>query len=750
MLSHRGRIAALAAILLGSTGVAAAPPAPASSAPPPAAAPVIPPRLDPAPQVDYPAGAQGDAEVVLLLTIEKDGSVRAVSVERGEPPFAAAATEAARGWRFQPATREGAPIAAKIRFAVSFHGPMEVPAPEPPAPAPAPVVEATPPKKPVQAKPAALEVTVRAEKPAPTVSTLSRAEVRALPGAFGDPFRAIEILPGVTPVVSGLPYFYVRGAPPGNVGYTLDGVRVPYLFHVAVGPSIVNPAMVERVDLYPGGYPARYGRFAGAVVAAETTAPRDDFHGEANLRLFDAGAMVETGFAGGKGSALIGGRYSYTAALFSLISPTVHLDYRDYQARVSYALTPKDRITLFAFGSYDLLEQEKNGISTIVFGSEFYRLDARYDHQLPHGGSLRWAATWGFDQTRVGEQRNARDLLAGTRVELEQPVAPELTVRAGLDAQFDKYAADEAKWADPDDPGAKAYNALFPPRDDAVLGAWADVVWRPRPQVEITPGLRADLFRSGDASAASADPRISLRVDLTPRVRLLQAYGLAHQTPSFVIPLPGVALANLRDGLQTSVQASAGMEVDLPYATTATVTLFNNVFLNMTDTLGLSVRGDLSTINARSLGAARGLEVYVRRRVSSQLGGFISYTFSRSTRAAGTVSFPAAFDRTHVLNMALSYDFGRGYRMGARFTLYTGAPVFSSDSIATASATGALARDPLFYRLDLRAEKRWSFAKSRFVSLVAEMLNTTLHKEIVNSQEVGPISIPSLGLEGGF
>ena len=115
--------------------------------------------------------------------------------------------------------------------------------------------------------------------------------------------------------MSGLPFFYVRGAPPGNVGYFLDGVRVPYLFHVAVGPSVVNPAMVDKVELYPGAYPAEYGRYAGAIVAASITPPRDDWHGEGNLRVFDAGALVEGGFDGGRGTVLLGGRYSYTAAI---------------------------------------------------------------------------------------------------------------------------------------------------------------------------------------------------------------------------------------------------------------------------------------------------------------------------------------------------------------------------------------------------------------------------------------------------
>src|SRR5690349_4740574 len=114
--------------------------------------------------------------------------------------------------------------------------------------------------------PETTEVTVVGQRPEPSRSaTLSRQEVRQIPGAFGDPFRAVEALPGVTPIVSGLPFFFVRGAPPGNVGYFLDGVRVPYLFHAAAGPSVVHPGIVDRVDLHAGGYPARYGRYAGAV-----------------------------------------------------------------------------------------------------------------------------------------------------------------------------------------------------------------------------------------------------------------------------------------------------------------------------------------------------------------------------------------------------------------------------------------------------------------------------------------------------
>src|SRR5689334_18951887 len=188
--------------------------------------------------------------------------------------------------------------------------------------------------------------------------------------------------------------------------------------------------MVERVDLFPGGYPAQFGRYAGGIVSAEATAPRPELHGEGNARLFDVGAMAETGFAGGKGTALIGGRYSFTAAMLSLLAPEVKLDYRDFEARVSYDITPKDRITMFTFGAYDLIGEKRNGALNVLFGSEFYRLDTRYDRQLAPGSKLRAAVTVGFDRTKIpGEPRVALSTQAQARVEGSHVVSPVTELR---------------------------------------------------------------------------------------------------------------------------------------------------------------------------------------------------------------------------------------------------------------------------------------------------------------------------------
>ncbi|MCK6536512.1 MAG: TonB-dependent receptor [Polyangiaceae bacterium] len=706
---------------------------------------VTPPRVLADSPAAYPEravreGVTVTVEVILILEIDATGKVsRATVLAPAGHGFDEAATSAALGLSFEPARRGDHAVPSKIRYRYLFPPP---PPPAPPEPAEAPKPrEPEPAPVPDPAPAPEAGVTVQGDRPPPARVTLTRQEVRQLPGAFGDPFRAIESMPGVTPVFSGLPFFYVRGAPPGDVGYFLDGVRVPYLYHLLIGPSVVQPALVDRVTLHPGGYPARFGRFAGGIVSAETTPALTETHGEGNLRLFDAGAFVETGFDGGRGTVALGGRYSYTAALMSQLVPGLRLDYRDAQARITYDVTSRDRVTVFGFGAYDLLAQERDTGLDVLFGSEFYRLDLRHEHTFDNGAILS-AVTLGFDQIHPpGTERNVTDRSIAARTAFRVAAGKRALLRGGADVALDAFRTEKAPYGDPDDPRVQEFDRTFPSRDDLATGAWLDVVLEPVDGVEIVPGLRLDRYQSGQASAFAADPRLAARFEVSPSLRIIHAYGIAHQPPAFVTPLPGLSPAELEGGLQTAFQTSAGVELDLPEEVVASVTAFNNVFFDMSDALGTNADegGPFDDLDQRSLGSAYGLELYVRRRLTKKLGGFLSYTLSRSSRSFERTSAPSAFDRTHVLNAALTYDLGRSWRAGTRGLFYTGTPIRGEDE-----------RNPPFYRLDLRAEKRWSWGKTTWLSFVAEVMNATLSKETIGDREIGPVTIPSLGLEGGF
>jgi TonB family protein len=722
---------------------------------------IVPPRLIEDPGAEYPQRARDErvdanVDVVLILDLDVEGRVvhASVETERGHG-FDEAALAAARRLRFEPGRRGATKVPTRIRYRYTFAPPTPTRSAAPASReadsgsvAPAPDAGAA-----RGAEDTAIEVTVRGEQLEPAVSSYTRAEVRRIPGAFGDPFRAVETLPGVTPVASGLPFFYVRGAPPGNVGYVLDGVRVPYLYHIGAGPSVVQPAIVQRVDLYPGGYPARFGRFAGGLVSASLTEPRPELHGEGNLRLFDVGALVESGFAAGRGTVLLGGRYSYTAALLSLASPELELDYRDFQTRVSYDLTARDRISVLGFGSYDLLGRERNRVLEILFGTEFYRADVRHDRRL-EGGTLRTAVTLGYDRTNAGflagDRRNVVDRSVAARSELAAALASGILLRAGGDVAVDAYEVEGQRYGDPDSPESRDFEALFPSRRDHAAGAWLDLVLQPDPSLELTPGVRADVYRSGSATAVGVDPRIAARLRVVNAVQITAAFGLVHQAPSFVLPLPGLT-PSLGDGLQRSVQSSAGVEVALDAATTAGTTLFYNEFFAMTDAVGTSDHDGAPDFAERSDGTAFGAELFLRRRLSRRLGGYVSYTLSRSLRRTAGGEFPSAFDRPHVLGAALGYDLGGGFMTGGRFTFYSGAPVQPAADDDAVRRTTDVARERSYYRVDVRLEKRWALRGAAWIAVVLEFLNATLNKETwPGGEEIGPVAIPSVGLEAGF
>jgi protein TonB len=65
--------------------------------------------------------AKKNGLVVLQVTVDQQGSVlNPVVVRHSEPEFEAAALEAVRQWRYEPATAEGKPVAVYVTITISF------------------------------------------------------------------------------------------------------------------------------------------------------------------------------------------------------------------------------------------------------------------------------------------------------------------------------------------------------------------------------------------------------------------------------------------------------------------------------------------------------------------------------------------------------------------------------------------------------------------------------------------------------
>ncbi len=381
--------------------------------------------------------------------------------------------------------------------------------------------------------------------------------------------------------------------------------------------------------------------------------------------------------------------------------------------------------------------------------------------------------TFGLDNTTFAPGTYVDDYLIAARSELTRRVSDSVLVRAGVDTQLDAYASTLP--GSSTFQGDTGFTSAFPDHTETTVGLRADAVIAVTPQLEVTPGVRIDFFGShrwspspASFTAVAVDPRLAARYVVNKDLRVVTASGIASQPPSFILPGPGFSL-DLQGGLQRTFQTSAGIEADLPWDVSATVTAFRDAFFNLSDALGdvsLGNPSSLDTFKQRIDGDAYGLEVMVRRRLTRRLGGLISYTLSRSERLTAGGMVPSAFDRTHVLNVAGSYDLGHGVKAGTRMMLYTGFPVDNTNPGA--------GRTPAFFRFDARVEKRWSIFDNRgWLSLVFEAQNAFGAKETVQEAPIcattltangscprytgayqptviGPVTVPSIGLEGGF
>jgi TonB family protein len=710
---------------------------------------VVKPELLGSVEARYPEGARGDAEVVLSVLIAEDGRVTEVETRSGDSAFEAAARAAVVRWTFAPATRDNVPVKARLLVKINFTEP-KAPEPPPPTTPSLPAETSAPPPAVVEATPApAIQISVEGER-AEDLSAIHvpRGDTRLIPGAFADPFRVVEILPGVAPVLSGLPYFFVRGAPPGNVGYFIDGIRVPLLFHVGAGPSVIAPALVDSVELVPSAYPARFGRFAGGIMAGETTAPSTVPRAEAQARVFDAGAMVEQPFAGGRGSALVAGRYSYTQALLALVAPEYGLGYWDYQARVSYATSRRDRVSVFAFGAFDHLGNED--LNQTLFDVQFHRVDLRWDHRT-ETSRARLALTLGADKRLNADEGDrgpsgvAKSRQIGLRFEGAHRLSTQAELRGGLDGIAEAY--------DPELEQLPQGTVTYAARTDANLGAWTEVSLKPRRGFEIVPGFRFDMSRSRGKSYSYPEPRLSTRVRVAPRLSWLTGFGLAHQLPTYRVYVPGAPVSGLELNEQRAYQATQGLEMALPEAMYARATVFHSF---------------LEARSAHLTGRNYGLELFLRRDFAQRLGGFLSYTLSRTERTSGATTFLAGFDRPHVLSAVLGYDLGGGFRVGGRayyasgrhYTLACPTPDCGPVSAPTGEVFLQQGRVKGFFRLDFRFEKRWRFQSGSWIAATFEWFNALLADETqtrvwdpqlgIRTETRSPLTLPSIGIEAGY
>lgn len=723
--------------------------------------------------------------VLLSIEVDEAGAVQAVQVVQRPPgahadAFALSARQAALGFVFEPATRDGQAVPARIGYRYVF---------EPEAPEPAAPSTSAPPPDTAQEEGAEAQgeapplefgavATARAASRSASEQQVRADTVKQFAGTRGDALRAVELMPGVGRAQDGAGEVLVRGASPADTQIMLEGSPVLLLYHVGGFTSFFNSQLLQRLDFVPGNFSARYGRAIGGVVDVRVRDPRrDTLHGTVDVNLIDAFVVAE-GPVSDRGAVAVAARRSYVDFFFDEVADADSFNvvaapvYWDYQAVATLEVGGNDQLRLLGYGSRDslhlLVDEPQDGEPRLRGDmdavTEFHRVELRWKHRYNRHTrhEITAGAGWLGMNLQLGElvSQEIRGPRIYARGEWQTSPAPWVTLYAGVDhytlSAEVKYAG--SHWVQ-DSAVQQGQRILV---DEWVTihrpAAYVEAAVRPTDRTTLLPGVRVDY--SSDAGTVTVDPRLTVRHGLGTRTTLKAAAGWFHQPPELGSHIE--RLGNPDIDSAHALHTSAGVEHEVDGLSLGIEGYHKQLWDLPVDT----PNNEAPHLVNEGRGRIYGVETTARYR-DARYFGYLSYTLSRSERRVRQGQYRLSdFDQPHILTFAASAKLGVGWELSTTFRLVSGTPRTPVQAGLYNAATGQYLavvgeenseRRPLYHRLDLRLLKRWAVGRGAISAYVdVQNVYNARNADSVDysfdyrqSERVGGLPIiPSVGLRG--
>ncbi len=596
------------------------------------------------------------------------------------------------------------------------------------------------------------EVEVTGERAPKTVSkkSIQAQEITRLPGTGGDALRALPAIPGIGVANDFSGALYIRGGSDEDNLYYFDRVPVGYPYHFGGIVSSLSSEIIDRIDVYAGGYGAEYGVDSQAVI--DIYSQRDspaDLRGKFNLNLLYSEGLLQ-GKIGKNGFWYAAGRRSYLDLFIGSLSfdagaITAFPRFWDYQLKAGYDLNKRHQLFFNLFASGDRFALKLDGEDVDVD----FRGNTSFESGFEGAGiHLRSSFT---DRLTSFLSLTRSDFLfdvdVGSTLALKID-APVYTLRGDLTYELNAMHRLESglilglepgrvTGAFPriPDEGEVDFDVRFEEKvslDESVLGQRIEGYLQDRytvlPFLSVVFGLRFDYFNRIDQ--LSVQPRGSVLVELPNASELQFAYGIYNQTP--IPPLLSSSLGN--PDLKSSRASHYVLELKRQLSQDTEIKIAG-YYKDLRDLA--TVDEEAAYLN-QGTGYAQGAEVFLRHRSGERFFGWVSYAYAISQRRdrPGEPYRLYSFDQTHVATLAGSYNLTPTLEFGAKWQYRTGNPYTPREGATSQPdprnglrlfipiyAETNSDRLPPYHRLDLRISKTFEFGSWKLGTFL-ELLNT--------------------------
>lgn len=555
------------------------------------------------------------------------------------------------------------------------------------------------------------------------VNYLSPEEVKMSPGLLGEPdvIQVLQLKPGMQSGSEGNSGFYVRGGQADQNLVLFDGAPVYNPSHLFGMFSIFSADAIDKVRLYKGGFPARFGGRLSSVLDVDVRpGSKKEFKVKGGTGLISSRLSLEGPILKDKVSFLVSGRRTYFDAITKEINkanagvpdyqPIPDYYFYDISVKLHAQLSPDDQISFSAYAGRDRFNFRDNVMAfDFLWGNKVGVLQWKhaFNKKLFHTLS----ASYSGYQYRIRNRFNEFTHSLGSGISdfnLNSSFQYEVNSRHSLSFgfQYTYHVFDLLRQEEADEDGPLK---LKGGEKDQVVGHEAAIYladsWKLNDQWSIEAGLRVSGFLPGGIPAAGGkgqdklhlgigdnigdfigfEPRLTSRYQLMENLALKASYSRANQYVHLVSSSGSSLPANFwypsgKDILpQQSEQYAAG--ADLLLAGGAFL-LSNEVYYRHMENQidfrnGAELFGNPELTNDLVFGQgwAYGNEFYLEKK-KGKTTGWIGYTLSWTMRKFDEINegkvFPATQDRRHDFTFVLRHQFNERLSFSGNWVFCSG------------------------------------------------------------------------------
>ena len=214
-------------------------------------------------------------------------------------------------------------------------------------------------------------------------------------GAAPDVLKAVQLFPGITAQNEGSSQLIVRGGSPGENLYMIDNIPLIYFNHIGGFYSVFNPDMINSMEIYKDGFPARYGGKLSSIISlSQYEGNAEEFKGNFSIGPMLTSLMVEGPALKNKATYMLSARKTLIDGLYALGTTlsagndfTFAYGFHDFNGKFTYNVNDKHTLSANFYQGDDYINLWAESASTIPNTVGRIRLQTVWGNWL---GAVQW------------------------------------------------------------------------------------------------------------------------------------------------------------------------------------------------------------------------------------------------------------------------------------------------------------------------------------------------------------------------